>query len=221
MAVSLREGQFGSYYGNTYNTSNALTQEQMEVNATYIYSYLSSKGWTANSIAALLGNMEAESTINPGRWQSDRVGGDSSGHGYSLVQWTPYTKYTNWCSEKGYSDPSEMDSALARVIYEVENNIQWYGTGNYSGMSFEEFATSSEAVSYLAVGFLLCYERPADQSQSVQNYRSSLAEAWYKYITGVEPTPPTPPTPTPGGSTKLKRKFNFILFNKRRKRSYG
>jgi hypothetical protein len=67
--------------------------------------------------------METESSINPGRWQSDRVGGEAEGHGYSLVQWTPYTKYTEWCFQNGYDDPSEMDSALARINYEVLNNI--------------------------------------------------------------------------------------------------
>lgn len=217
MGVSLRTGQFGSYYGNDYNSSNALNTEQMEINATYIYSSLNSKGWSINAIAALLGNMQAESTINSGRWQSDRVGGDPASHGYSLVQWTPYTKYTNWCSEQGYSDPSEMDSALARIVYEVEQDIQWIGVGNYYGMSFEEFATSSKPVSYLAVGFLLCYERPADQSESVQNYRSDLAEAWYTYLTGVTPTPPD----SGGASVTKKNKFKFVLFNKRRRGMYG
>ena len=103
MALILRQGIFGDYYGNTYDSSNSLSQSQMEINATYIYSYLKHKGWTINAISALLGNMQAESSINPGRWQSDRVGGDSDSHGYSLVQWTPYTKYTNWCSQQGYS----------------------------------------------------------------------------------------------------------------------
>lgn len=210
MAASLRKGIYGDYYGNTYNTSNPLTQEQMNVNATYIYSYLSAKGWTINAISALLGNMQAESSINPGRWQSDRVGGDSSGHGYSLVQWTPYTKYTDWCSSEGLGDPSEMDTALSRIIYEVENSIQWIGVGNYYGMSFSEFSKSTETVAFLAVGFLLCYERPLDQSESVQQYRSSLAESWYEYLTGVEPI-------QPGTTTNKKKKFNWILFNPRRR----
>lgn len=214
MALELRNGIFGDYYGNTYDTSNPLSKDKMEVNALYIYSYLKHEGWTDNSICALLGNMQAESTINPGRWQSDRVGGDASGHGYSLVQWTPYTKYTNWCSSQGYSDPSEMDSALARIRYEVANSIQWIGVGSFYGMSFKEFTQSNESVRTLASAFLLCYERPADQSSSVQNYRGELAESWYTYLTGKEPT-------TPGKKSKRK-KYNFILFNKRRRRkNYG
>lgn len=217
MGLSERSGQFGTYWGNDYSSSTALSQKQMEVNATYIYSYLLSKGWSINSIAAILGNMQAESSINPGRWQSNIVGGNEDGHGYGLCQWTPYTKYTGWAIASGYSDPSEMDSNLARIIYEVENNIQWYGTGSYSGMSFEEFATSSESVSFLAVGFLLCYERPADQSESVQNYRSSLAESWYKYLTGVDPTPPEDEEDDDDESSKKKKGFNFLLFNKKRR----
>lgn len=213
MAAILRQGIFGDYYGNTYSTSNPLTKSQMEVNALYIYSYLKHEGWSENAISALLGNMQAESTINPGRWQSDRVGGDSSGHGYGMVQWTPYTKYTNWCESAGYGDPSEMDSNLARIMYEVENNIQWYGTGDYYGMSFEEFSKSDESVGYLAVGFLLCYERPADQSASVQAYRKGLAEDWYTYLTGREPIDPNPDNP----DSKKKNKYKFVLFNKRRR----
>lgn len=210
--ADLRRGIFGDYYGNTYDTSNPLPQSQMEVNALYIYSYLKHEGWSENAISALLGNMQAESSINPGRWQSDRVGGEPEGHGYSLVQWTPYTKYTNWCSSEGYGDPSEMDSALARILYEVEHNIQWIGRLDWADMTFKEFSESSETVGYLAVGFLLCYERPADQSESVQNYRTSLAEAWYTYLTGKEPT-------KPGGGTSKKKKSNykFVLFNKGRR----
>ena len=213
MGAILRSGIFGDYYGNTYDTSNALSQSQMEVNALYIYSYLKHEGWSDNAIAALLGNMQAESSINPGRWQSDRVGGDSSGHGYGMVQWTPYTKYTSWCESEGRSDPSEMDNNLARIMYEVKNNIQWYGTGRYYGMSFEEFTTSELTVSELAVAFLLCYERPADQSSSVQLYRGSLAKAWYTYLTGLTPSDPS--------DKKKKKKFNFILFNKKRRGIYG
>lgn len=215
MSAILRSGIFGDYYGNTFDTSNALSQSQMEVNALYVYSYLKHEGWSENAIAAVLGNMQAESTINPGRWQGNNVGG---GPAYGIVQWDPFTKYTEWATSNGYSDPSEMDSNLARVMYEVKNNIQWYGTGDYYGMSFEDFSKSTESVKYLATGFLLCYERPADQSESVQAYRGSLAESWYKYLTGRDPVDPG----TPGDSDKKKkRKFNFILFNKRRRGIYG
>lgn len=217
MGLIQRTGLFGAYYGNTYDSSNVLNQEQMQLNANYIFSYLKNKGWSDNSISALLGNMQAESSINPGRWQSDRVGGDESGHGYSLVQWTPYTKYTNWCSEQGFEDPSEMDTALARVIYEVENGIQWIPVGRFSDMSFKDFTTSSESVSELAAAFLLCYERPKDQSTEKQLYRGELAKAWYEYLLGVTPSDPDSPS-----RKNKKSKFKFILFKNQNRRSiYG
>lgn len=211
MSAILRRGIFGDYYGNTFDTSIALTKSQMEVNALYIYSFLKHEGWSENSIAAMLGNMQAESSINPGRWQGNNVGG---GPAYGLVQWDPFTKYTEWATSNGYSDPSEMDSNLARILYEVKNKIQWYATNRFN-FSFEEFATSDLSVSELAKAFLLCYERPADQSESVQNYRASLAESWYTYLTGQDPSNPD------SSSKNKKNKFNFILFNRKRRSIYG
>lgn len=208
MAVTLRDGIYGQYYGNDFASSNSLLVPQMEMNATYIYSALASKGWTVNAVAGMLGNMQAESSINPGRWQSDSVNWLEGGYG--LVQWTPTTKYTNWVRENGYADPSEMDANLYRILWEVENNQQWIARSDYS-MSFKEFSTSNLTVSELAKAFLLCYERPADQSESVQNYRVSLAEAWYEYLTGVTPIQPS-------SKTTRKKGYNWVLFNPRRRR---
>ena len=58
MGLELRQGSKGNYWGNDYNSSNALTQEQMEINATYIYSYLIECNWTINAIAGLLRKYE-------------------------------------------------------------------------------------------------------------------------------------------------------------------
>ena len=210
MGVVKREGQYGEYYGNDYNSSNALTTSQMQVNATYIYKYLTANGWTINSISAILGNMQAESSINSGRWQSDDVGNMSGG--YSLTQWTPASKYINWCS----GDASEMDNALSRIIWEVENKEQWYGRLDWEGMSFKEFSQSTASVSYLAKGFLLCYERPADQSEEKQEYRASLAENWYTYLSNGEIPPSEPDNPIiPSAKTTKKKKFNFLLYKRR------
>lgn len=205
---NLRTGTYGQYYGSYIGESVALTAEQMQLNARYIHSYLIDKGWSLNAICGMLGNIQAESSMNPGRWQSDNVGAVSNGYG--LVQWTPSTKFTQWANESGYPDYSEMDTNLIRINYEVNNNVQWIATDAYP-YSFKEFSTSGLSVGELAKAFLLNYERPADQSESVQNYRASLAEAWYQELTGETPHPPVTP------STKAKRKkFNFILFNRRR-----
>lgn len=65
MGLEQRSGVQGTYWGNTYNSSNALTMEQMQINANYIWKSLKAQGWTKNAVAGILGNMQSESTINP------------------------------------------------------------------------------------------------------------------------------------------------------------
>ena len=93
----------------TYSGNRYLSLEEMTVNANYIYSYFSSRGWTKESISAMLGNMQRESTINPGIWQNLDEGNTSLGFG--LVQWTPATNYFDWCDSMGY-EYGAMDSNL-------------------------------------------------------------------------------------------------------------
>lgn len=210
--AALRDGSRGNYFGSLHGESEPLTFEEMKSNAFYIWVYLLNKGWSVNAIAGMLGNLQAESTINPGRWQSDNVGNVSGGYG--LVQWTPSTKYTSWCADNGFSDPSEMDANLERILYEVANEIQWIPTSSYD-MTFSEFTVSTATARELGKAFLLNYERPADQSEEVQVYREYLAEVWYNVLTGGG-GPVVPDEPT--GTKNKKKKYNFVLFGERRRK---
>lgn len=155
--------------GNRY-----LTLAEMQVNARYIYQFLSSRGWTLNAIAGMLGNFQKESTINPGIWQSLDEGNTSLGYG--LVQWTPATKYLDWCTSEGL-EPSDMDSALLRIIYELENGLQYYPTDDYPE-TFSQFKTSTKSAYYLGMAFVYNYERPA----SATSERGENAQYWYDYL---------------------------------------
>ena len=192
--AEIRTGLFGEYYGCQYTESHALTKGEMEINAQYIYSYLSANGWTVEAIAGILGNMQHESSINPGRWQSDNVGAMNSG--YSLVQWTPAKNYIEWCGSK---DPSKMDVALSRIMYELENNQQYYATPSYN-LTFREFTQSTDSPYTLACAFAWNYERSyvvlygtEAEQEALRQKRGGAANEWYAYLTGVTPTPPTPP----------------------------
>lgn len=178
--------------GNWY-----LSQADMETNAKYIYNYLGARGWSVNAIAGMLGNFQTESHINPGIWEGLNEG---TGPGFGLVQWTPYTKYTEWCEARGL-DPSHMDSALARIEYELANGLQYYATDNYPE-SFAQFKTSTKSPTYLAMAFLANYERPAEPNQP---WRGTQAEAWYTFLTG-QPAPADLVT-----TTKSKRKALSLL----------
>ena len=205
--------QEGCYTGNAY-----LTLEQMQVNATYIYNYYLQRGWTAFAICGMLGNMQRESTINPGIWQ-DLDQYQNWQNGYGLVQWTPASKYLDWCSEN-WLDSKFMTSNLARIDYELANNIQWIPTSKYN-MTFSEFTKSTLSPSVLAEVFLLNYERAG---VSALAERQKNANYWFEYLTGNTPpvNPDEPDEPVnPGGTTTKKRKgYNFVLFNRRR-RIYG
>ena len=214
MALIQRYGSFGVYWGDEQNSSHALNLIQMRINADFIYFYLTAQGWSVNAIAGLLGNLEWESSINPGRWQSNNVGNLSGGYG--LTQWTPATNYINWAT----GDYSTMDNNLDRIIYELNNNLQYYPTVNYPE-TFSQFTTSTQTPYYLACAFAWNYERSAvvisgteEEKEALRQRRGGSANTWYAYLTGTPP--PTPPTPTQ--STKRKH-FNFVLYNYRRRKN--
>lgn len=218
---NLRTGKYGEYYGSYWGESAPLTTAQMEVSAFYIYSALIDKGWTPQAIAGLLGNAQHESSINPGRWQSDSVGSLSSGYG--LVQWTPAENYINWCGDQGRKDPSEMDNAIARILYELDNNLQYYPTSDYPA-SFQQFTQSTASPYDLACAFAWNYERSwtvlygtEAEKEALRQLRGGAAENWYTFLTGKEPTPPGS-----GGSIKNKRrkKYNFVLFGRKQWRNF-
>lgn len=93
-----------------------------------------------------------------------------------------------------------MDNALSRILYEVQNNIQWgsgiYGTPPYS---FYDFTQSTESAYDLAINFLKYYERPASLDYS----RGTQAEYWYTFLGGIPPTPPT---------RLQKKKFPWVIY---------
>lgn len=191
---------------NTY-----LSRAEQESNAVLIYGYFYNKGWSINAIAGMLGNMESESGINPGIWEDLTTDPEAyysaKGRypGFGLVQWTPYTNYTNWADSKGY----EWTDGIGQCEWINEQTApagQWIPTDNYP-LSWEEFKISTESVGYLASAFLKNFERAGVE---VEEERKAQAVEWYTFITGSEP--PEPPTP----STRKRKKYNFLLFNKRR-----
>lgn len=200
--MELRTGTFGDYWGSTWGYSAGVNSTRQKINATYIYNALTNDGWTLNAIAGFLGNVQHESTINPGRWQGDNVGATSNGYG--LVQWTPSTKYTNWIGVG--NDPSTMDHNLDRIRYELAHpSIQWRKTTRYP-ISFKEFTESTETPEYLASAWLKNYERAGIAAEA---RRRRYARNWYEFLGGV-----TPPTET------KRKKFKFVLYARKLRGNY-
>lgn len=139
-----------------------LTESESLNNAQEVANHFG-QDWAPESISALCGNMRHESSINPDMyeygyaWEDDR--------GYGLVQWTPRSKYWDWAVANSLP-PREGDSQLARIDYEVEENIQWIPISDYGYMTFAEFRSNSGgwSVNYLTEAFCWSYERPNQQA---------------------------------------------------------
>lgn len=177
-----------------YSSNKSLTLEQMTVNAQYILDFLLHKGWTKNAVCGMLGNMQAESSINPGRWQMGYSVWNMDA-GFGLVQWTPASKYFDWA--RGYygctnQQAITMDKELSRILWEVQNNKQWISSLDTQGRTFSQFTQSTDTPYDLAMAFIKAYERPKNPNQP---YRGERAEYWYSTLTGGGiPSPPPPPT---------------------------
>ena len=157
--------------GNRY-----LTQAEMENNAQMFYSRMTAYGFSLNAIAGMLGNIQTESGINPGIWESL----DPFEGGYGLSQWTPYTNYSNWA---GSGWENNGDKQCERINYEFANGLQYYPTESHP-LTASQFRVSTASPADLAETFLYNYERPADPSGSVADRRSQ-ATTWYNYLIGT------------------------------------
>lgn len=173
------------------SNNTTLGIEDQTNNAFMVWSFFSAQGWTANAVAGMLGNMVAESTINPGRWEIGQTGNPDAGFG--LVQWTPASKLFSWLSANGYSNGSG-EGQCRRIIWELNNGEQYYPTSQYP-LTFKEFSQSTELPHRLASAFLYNYERPGDP-EATETYRQNQADYWYEVITGQ----PVPPYNPPEGS---------------------
>ena len=153
-----------------------LNDAEMQTNAKYIYYYLKEWGWSSNAIYAVLGNMEFESTINPGIHQE---GCSKSGSfGYGIVQWTPARKLWKWADKKCL----DRNSLYTQIVYlnqMAKSNEGWIAhKGHYQ--SFSEFIIDNEhSVAWLTESFERNYERPRHRTTST---RVKNAEKWENYF---------------------------------------
>ncbi|WP_313631424.1 phage tail tip lysozyme [Enterococcus devriesei] len=141
---------------------------QREV-AKEIWDFLLSRGWTKESVAGILGNIQSESSFNPDIWSNDG--------GYGLVQWTPGSKLINWCNEKGMNYKT-VNAQCQRIQYEMENGIQWFSNPqrpDLSYISFKDFTKLTD-IKKAAEYFIAYYEHPANPNQPA---RATQAQYWY------------------------------------------
>lgn len=167
--VQVHKWHMSNSYLDTYG-------DTMTDNAYMVFSYFHDLGFSNAAIAGLLGNMQRESTINPGLWESLTVG---SG-GYGLVQWTPASGWFNYASAHGIdtTDADESGDGQCACVNNCTNDGQWIPTSSYP-YSWAEFAQLTD-VHEAVKAFCYEYERPG--VVALQD-RLDYADHWYDVIT--------------------------------------
>lgn len=191
-------------------THNAASSNQDQIdNASEMWAYFRNKGYSEQATAAMIGNAQHESALNPAQWQYGSYVGNES-LGYGLFQWDPASRYWQlYCGHFGYDRTSgyyQCEWVDTQTIGGLEGN-QW--NGKVAPTSWNDFKVSTSSPTDLAYAFCRNWERGNWEQRRADN-----ANYWYQYFTG---TTPDPPTPDPGDSSYAAWFAVFRTIMKRRK----
>lgn len=179
--------------------------------------------WSVEAVAGMLGNVQAESGLNPWRWQGDQYG---TSRGYGLFQYTPASDYLALSG----ATPNRSTTAITAgaTPEDAERQIQAFRTnelgkwaqgawrsywdtttyaslyayrqeclntwGHGTGLSIAEFSECQDVYAATFL-FLACFEGPLVPNIDARNRN---AREMYKILTGDYPEPPyVPPDPEP------------------------
>ena len=203
-----------------------LNENEKENNAICVINIMRSLGINDTTIAGILGNMEAESTIEP--HLNERGGGG----GYGLVQWTPQTVLINHCNTLNISPYTDGDVQCRCIYYEILGNPasinEWYtssgfisnyynsgATQDMIGISGQDFInnTMNWSADKLAILFMAGYERPSyDPNINHYQKRKEYALKWFEFMGGYIPIIPI--------VQPKKSKFNWVLYSNKLRKKY-
>ena len=157
----------------------------MATNEEVIWQYLKTQGLTDAGTAGLMGNLYAESGLNPTNLQNNyekklgftndsytkAVNNGTYGNfvrdsaGYGLAQWT------YWSRKEGLLKYAKQKNKSIGDLYLQLDFLMIELSNSYKGLLKTLKTTNS--IKEASNGVLLQFERPADQNGSVQNKRAS------------------------------------------------
>lgn len=169
-----------------------------------IWNFLIGKGLNAYAAAGILGNLEAESALNPRNLQntSEKKLGLSDDEytaavdagtytnfikdaaGYGLAQWTYYTRKQGLYNKAKAAGKSigDLNIQLSFMWDELQ--------GGYKKVLQQLKAAGS--VAEAASAFMIGYEGPADQSATAQKKRATYGQKYFDRYAGGAAATPTP-----------------------------
>lgn len=175
--------------------------ETSDVEST-IWNFLKGKGLNDFAIAGIMGNLCAESNLNPKNLQNSyekslgftdesytkAVDNGSYGNfvndkaGYGLVQWTYYSR-----KQALLDYAKSVGKSIGDLGMQLE--FMWKELQGYT--SVMNTLKSATSVLEASNAILLQYERPADQSESVQKKRAGYGQTYFNKFAGKPATPET------------------------------
>lgn len=171
-----------------YPSYLSMTEEDRQNNAIMAAVQLYSYGWTLEAIAGALGNFEAESNIDP---QATGTGGGG------LVGWTPLSNYKTWSDYHGYTwyDGEKQIEFISMDVYCSgldQDGVpilhpQWIPRPSVGmNIRFNEYIRMTDTPEQMTRYWMLCYERPLDQSAAAQLGRAIRGRKWYDFLLGMD-----------------------------------
>lgn len=157
-------GNIRGYYVNTPNAFAAADR-------------LVSAGYTREQAAGIVGNLIAESGVEP---HSVQPGGPGRG----IAQWSKgerWQELQNWAAANR-QNPTLLDTQVSFLVYELQHGE------SKAGKALKNATTVQAASS----AFMILDERPHDQSQGAQNARGNIGWDFYQLWQKVEPVPHAP-----------------------------
>ena len=186
--------RMATYSGNFWFDESGF-RSAMIGNAEFIYRYLRGKNWSKISICAVLGNMQVESSINPGNWENTYGGKNvGRGPGFGLVHWTAdiRTFLFDWLNENGYQ--GRYDS----MVGQVECLTYMMGLGGTYWNKWSKYPNYFMKVNDFLAGETKGYSIPKGDTQlgfltkvffagfekgtPLFDKRVAAAENWYKHF---------------------------------------
>lgn len=163
-------------------------------NAEKIWNYLKSKGYNNYGIAGIMGNLDAESGLNPKNVQNgtykkgignseedelytsnvdsgsiNEAGFSGDSHGYGLAQWTSAAR-----KKRLYN----ATKASGKSISDLGGQVG-YLAQELSEKSYNDKIKNASSVKAASDVILDKFESPKNKGASVQNYRASKGQAYY------------------------------------------
>lgn len=185
------------------------------INEKTMWNYFKNQGMTDYGVAGLMGNLYAESGLRPCNLQNSY----EKSLGMSDAQYTAAVdagSYTNFVTDKaGYGlaqwtywslkeDMLEYFQAKEKSIGDGQTQMEFLVyqlSKDYKAVW--NVLTSAKSVREASDAVLLKFERPADQSESVQEKRANYGQTYYdKYAKKEEPKIEEPKVE--GGNSKMK-----------------